>query len=316
MTKGIKLSIIVPVYNGGAYLADALDSLVNQEDNPFDVEVLALDDGSTDNSFEILKSYENKLPLRIIEGAKIGNWVTTTNKAIREAKGEYISFLHQDDIYYPERFNVCGKLLIENPQISILIHSVNYISSESKIVGHWAPPFPMGAMSQPKVLSRLLVQNNISVPGVIFKKSLAEKAGLLDEGLRYTADWDFWLKLIIAGNGYYIPHPLSAFRIHKESQTVSFASKLNEYSENLQIVVGRYSSQLNKLLPRRAARSYQRMAKFGIEMNIFLARLNNKAKGSDIRRFITSLFKIYPWEFFRYLSLSRLFQRVIPRIKL
>ncbi len=316
MPATLKLSIIVPVYNGAKYLRHALKSIAGQSENNFEIEVIAADDGSSDGSVGILKEMTNELALKVIEGTKTGNWVSTTNKAVREASGEYISFLHQDDIYFPERLKKCGKILSENRDISHLIHSVNYISATGKIIGKWTPPFSCGHLSDEISIPRLMVQNNISVPGVIFKKELAERVGLLDDKLRYTADWDFWLKMLLIGKAYYLPENLSAFRIHKESQTVSFASKQKEYAENLRIVVDRYSNHLPALIPPRKAESYIRLAKFGTATNIFLARLNNKATFSDFKQFLTAFCRISPREFVKYLWVSRIFQRVISRIKL
>lgn len=91
-----KVSIILPVYNGELYLRECLESLVNQTLK--DIEIIAIDDNSTDNSFSILKEYKNKYPnLRIYRNNKNIGVGATRNRGISLAKGEYIGFVDNDD---------------------------------------------------------------------------------------------------------------------------------------------------------------------------------------------------------------------------
>ena len=90
----------MPVHNGERYLAQALGSILQEGADGY--EVIAVDDGSSDSSAEILAYWERRLPLRRI-ARRGGNWVAATNAGLREARGDYVCFLHQDDLWLPGR---------------------------------------------------------------------------------------------------------------------------------------------------------------------------------------------------------------------
>ena len=91
----VKISVIVPVYNVEKYLKKCLNSLINQTLN--DIEIICVDDGSTDSSIEILKEFELKDDRIIVISQKNEGAATSRNKGINLAKGEYISFVDSDD---------------------------------------------------------------------------------------------------------------------------------------------------------------------------------------------------------------------------
>ncbi len=103
----MKVSIIVPVYNSEKYLKDCLDSLVNQTLE--EIEIIAIDDASSDKSLEILKEYEKKYPnkIRVYANTKNLGQGATRNKGIKLATGEYIGFLDSDDYV---NFNMYAKM--------------------------------------------------------------------------------------------------------------------------------------------------------------------------------------------------------------
>jgi len=91
------LSVIMPVHNGERYLAEALRSVRAEGTDGY--EVIAVDDGSSDSTSDILTEWEQLLPLRRLARRGGGNWVAATNAGLREARGEYVCFLHQDDLW-------------------------------------------------------------------------------------------------------------------------------------------------------------------------------------------------------------------------
>ena len=95
------LSVLMPTYNGAPYLKATLDSIVRQQDK--DVEIIAIDDGSTDNTIPILESYAHRLSTRVVKHCHVGNWVANTNDALAEATADHVCLLHQDDVWFPNR---------------------------------------------------------------------------------------------------------------------------------------------------------------------------------------------------------------------
>src|SRR5262245_37522067 len=107
------LTVVMPVFNGERYLSEALESVRDQGDA--DIELIALDDGSTDRSVEILRRWESRLPLRIEQPARCGNWVAVTNRGLQMGRGEYACFLHQDDVWRRDRLRVLKRMIDEVP---------------------------------------------------------------------------------------------------------------------------------------------------------------------------------------------------------
>ena len=105
-----KVSVIIPVYNTEKYLRECLDSVVNQTLR--DIEIICVDDGSTDNSLAILREYETKdSRIKVLTQENI-NAGAARNKGLSEATGEFLSFLDSDDFFEPdaiERMYECAK---------------------------------------------------------------------------------------------------------------------------------------------------------------------------------------------------------------
>src|SRR5689334_7383953 len=102
------LSVIVPAYNGARYLPAALDSIAAQRAD--DIEVIAVDDGSTDDSVDVLRQYAVRMNMTIVEKAHRGNWAACTNVGMAAARGRYFCWLHQDDFWQPRRLEVLREL--------------------------------------------------------------------------------------------------------------------------------------------------------------------------------------------------------------
>ena len=226
------LSVIIPAYNGAAFLDQALASLCSQEHA--DLDVIVIDDGSTDRTREIIESYSDKLPLRSFFREHTGNWVTQTNFGLAEAKGHYVSILHQDDYWLPDRFAAIRYLTAQYPSAVVIVHPCWFVNSRGKRVGKWTCPFSedLTLLEPASVFLPLVVQNFISMPAPVVRRDAMAAAGAMDEQLWFTADWKQWLRLAQQGPWVYFPEPLSAFRIHGASQTISGSTDLNEFPWN------------------------------------------------------------------------------------
>ena len=138
--SGPWLSVLVPTYNGAAYLGQALNSIAAQD--TADLEIIAIDDGSTDATLTILSDYSQSLPLRVIE-RRVGNWVANTNLGLEHARGEWVCFLHQDDLWKPGRLAAVRRALAEsNP--TLLLAAAEFITAAGRPVGIWRCPLAPG----------------------------------------------------------------------------------------------------------------------------------------------------------------------------
>ena len=306
------LSIISPIYNGEKYLRSALDSIVIQDDQ--DIECIAVDGESTDSTLSILESYQDKLPLRILQRERSSNWVSKTNYALSFAQGEYVCFLHHDDLWFPNRLRIMRRLAGEFPDAVLLLHPSNYFDTLGNIVGLWScplPPYPEIIKSE-LMIERLLIQNFISILGPAFKRSAVSKAGDLDEALWYTADWDFWLKIASCGETIYWPKPLSGFRIHSNSQTIVQSLHAGDFRNQLEVVANKYLSLLETR--KKINLEIQRVAEFSIEVNIALAGSVHGEK-PNIISLLVSFARLGLTGWYRYIRDSRIMERVTARLR-
>src|SRR6267142_3224544 len=210
------LSIVMPVWNGERYLADALESVRREGTEGY--EVIAVDDGSSDGSPEILRAWERLLPLRRIARDRGGNWVAATNAGLREARGRYACFLHQDDLWLPGRLRAIEREVSAHP--ALIVHPAVFVGPGGERLGPWRCPLPEGEVDPGLFAERLIVQNFIAIPAPVFEREAALRAGGMDESLWYTADWDFWLRLAREGTIRHLAAPLAGFRVHPASQTM------------------------------------------------------------------------------------------------
>jgi GT2 family glycosyltransferase len=257
------LSIIVPTYNGAAYLPAALESIAAQNDP--DIEVIAVDDGSTDATLTILDSFAGRLRLNIIS-RRVGNWAANTNLGLQRALGEWACFLHQDDLWRPGRLVAVRRALSPHP--ALVLTAADFVTASGRKVGVWR--CPLSADNEPvAVAERLLVQNFVPLPGAVFQRDDALAVGGLDPELWYTADWDFWLKLAVRGPVRYLSRPLAAFRLHSESQTLKRSGRLADFRRQHEVVFERHWPIWRDRLsaPEKVARA----ARLSTEVNVLLA---------------------------------------------
>src|SRR6267378_4475041 len=210
------LSIVMPVWNGERYLREALESI--RQEGTGGYEVIAVDDGSSDRSPEILREWERHLPLRHVARERGGNWVAATNAGLREARGDYVCFLHQDDLWLPGRLAAIRQEARHAP--ALILHPAVFIAADGSRLGTWRCPLPAGEVEPPLFAERLIVQNFIAIPAPAFRREAALALGGMDEALWYLADWDLWLRLGSQGAIRYLTSALAAFRVHPSSQTI------------------------------------------------------------------------------------------------
>jgi glycosyltransferase involved in cell wall biosynthesis len=264
------LSVIVPTYNGAAYLGAALESIAAQTDPG--VEVIAVDDGSTDHTTKIVASFAGRLNIELIH-RRAGSWVANTNLALERARGEWACFLHQDDLWRPGRLTAVRLALSSRP--ALLLTAAEFITAAGRKVGVWR--CPLAAINESvAVAERLLVQNFVPLPGAVFRRSDALAVGGLDTELWYTADWDFWLRLAARGMVRYLSRPLAAFRLHPESQTVKRSGGIADFRQQHEIVFERHWLTWRDRLPD--PKKVAAAARLSTEVNVLLAGLLHRER--------------------------------------
>ena len=307
------LSVISPIFNGEAYLTTALDSILLQG-NREDMECIAVDGESTDATLTILQAYQDRLPLRIVQRERSTNWVIKTNYALSLAQGEYVCFLHHDDLWLKNRLQTMKQLTEQYPEAVLLLHPTYFLDHKGNRLGTWNSPLPAApkTIKPDLMIEKLLVQNFISILGPVIKREIALEVGGLDEALWYTADWDFWMKIAARGNSIYHPQPLSGFRVHPSSQTVVRSSASQEFRAQLETVAIKHFNQWQA--PESIKQRLKKVIQFSMEVNIALAGVSHGQK-ADVLALLFSFLALGPAGGYRYLRDSRIMERVLARLR-
>ena len=228
-----KVSVIIPCYNQGQYVDEAVESVLNQTYKDF--EIIIVNDGSTEDFTKKLLHNYKKPKARVIHSDNQG-LASARNRGIEEAKGEYILPLDADDKIGKEYLEEAVKVLDENPDIGIVYCEAVHFGSQD------------GLLVLPKYSLETLLIGNIIFASAFFKKEHWEKAGGYNINMVYGwEDWDFWLSLIELGlKVYRIPKILFHYRITETSMR-------NKMTENKQFFMRLHAYINHKKLYRNVA---------------------------------------------------------------
>lgn len=224
------VSVIVPNYNHEKYLVQRLDSVFNQTYS--NIEVILMDDCSTDNSIKILSKYsENpKVSHCIFNEINSGNTFVQWNKGILLAKGEYIWIAETDDFCDLVFLETLLEPLINDSNLVLAYCQSNRVNEDNLVTGNWVDftddldtellkgnPFIEGDF----FIEKGLIYKNIipNASAVLFKRNRAIEIGCLDinPSFKYVGDWIFYFNIIINNKIIFIEDSLNNFRYHSQS---------------------------------------------------------------------------------------------------
>lgn len=210
------VSVILPIYNAERYLSFAVESVLSQTLRDF--ELLALDDGSTDKSLEILRKLSTKdSRIRILQRENRG-LVTTLNELINNSRGRYLARMDADDICHPERFERQCTYLDAHPKCVAVGSAVLFIDPE----GSPLCPFPCKTSHEDIDNSLLSGVSEIWHPSAMLRKSAVQEINGYNGQYRHAEDVDFFLRLAEVGVLANLPDVLLEYRQHTASIGYSF----------------------------------------------------------------------------------------------
>jgi glycosyltransferase involved in cell wall biosynthesis len=215
-----RVSVVIPSYNHGSYIAEAAESVLRQSIS--DLELIIVDDGSTDDTLDKLNSFSDQR-LRIISQANKGAHAAI-NRGLHEASGEFLSILNSDDAYSPSRLARILEIMNSEPQAGLIGSYIEIIDSQGRTLGvkHGYDDCPPWQLEHPKrsfraggdLRAALLTENYwATTSNFVIRRSLYEQVGEF-RPLRYTHDWDFALRAARHSKLVLIPEPLVRYRIH------------------------------------------------------------------------------------------------------
>ncbi|RMF92800.1 MAG: glycosyltransferase [Candidatus Schekmanbacteria bacterium] len=214
-----KISVIMAVYNAERFLAEAIESILNQTFRDF--EFIIVNDGSSDNSEKIIESYDDSR-IKLMTFKNNRGLSFALNRGIEKSSGEYIARMDADDISMPDRFEKQIKHLIDNPEIDILGSAVVEIDEVGKFLAIRKLP-----LKDYEIKKELIRSNPFFHSTIMMKRSAFEKAGYYDESIRQTVeDWDLWFRMSTKCKMENLEEPLVKRRFHKDNLSVESNNEL------------------------------------------------------------------------------------------
>lgn len=199
------VSIVTPAYNQGQYLKETIESVLQQ--SLHGVEYLVIDDGSTDETPNILKEYAQKL--KGISRANQGQ-ARTLNEGWGLAKGKYIGYLSSDDLLYPNALESLVQRLESDPGIVCVFPDCDLIDESSRVIKK--------STCRPFDLEDLLIRQECYIgPGALFRRDAFEAVGGWKPELRLAPDREFWIRLASKGRIVFHEEILAGYRLHTGS---------------------------------------------------------------------------------------------------
>lgn len=221
MTTALKISIVTPSYNQGTYLEETIDSVLSQHYPQ--LEYMIVDGGSTDNSVEIIKKYEKHLSWWVSE--KDEGQTHAINKGFKRASGDIINWLNSDDVLKPGSLNMIQEGFKSNPQAGFVYGKTECFGEGEKttLFQHPTDDFPY----------RYVYDFPYAQPSCFYRRELLNNCGYLNEQLRFSMDYDLFIRLHCYTQSVSLNEVISGFRLHDTSKTNTMEQVM--ISENLNI---------------------------------------------------------------------------------
>jgi glycosyltransferase involved in cell wall biosynthesis len=210
---GPLVSVVIPAYNAAAFLGEAIESALSQTHSP--LEVIVVDDGSTDATAEIAVGYEG---VRLLRRPHCGQ-AAARNSGVEAAQGEVLAFHDADDVMLPDRIRVQLEQLHANPPVDLVLGGQDLIVEEGAAPPAWHPASEFSfraAQRQAGAGGR----GNVHTMTLLVRREVFGLVGPFDENLRHGEDLDWLLRAREAGLAVSVlQRPLIRRRVHQRSLT-------------------------------------------------------------------------------------------------
>lgn len=208
-----KVSVVITCYNYGRYLSGAIESILGQTYK--DLEIILIDDGSTDNTEQVASQYANHSRLTYIRQNNAGQ-SNAKNTGIKQSSGEFIAFLDADDRWCPEKL---AKQMVrfEDKNVGVVYCRAKYLNEDDEeilfeMTGSYLQP------RQGKVTDWLFFDNFVQFSSSVVRKDCLDKFGVFDETLKMGIDWDLWLRISTAYSFDFVDEQLFYYRVGHSGQ--------------------------------------------------------------------------------------------------
>lgn len=200
-----EVSVIIATYNMGQFVSRAIASVLAQQQ--VDLELIVVDDGSTDDTRQVLDDVRGEPRVRILEQENQGQ-PRAKNAGIRAARGNFIAFCDADDYWLPGKLALQLPLFASNPRAGVVYSTIRLLSED-------------GTLSTPQdhllcrgeILETLFVRNVVPFGTAVVRRECLDQVGVFDESIPMGIDWDLWLRIAAAWEFDYVAEPTYVHRI-------------------------------------------------------------------------------------------------------
>lgn len=204
------VSVVIPVYNGAEFVAEAVRSVLAQTHE--DVEAVVVNDGSTDASGDVAEDLRrDDARVRVVHQENRG-LSAARNTGIENVRGAYVNFLDADDWLLPDKIRMQIEALDQSPDAGLVYSDyVKRFDGHDDPVERGVPPIPF---------SELFVYRNWFAPMVpLLRRDLVDAVGPFDVALRASEDWDYWYRCSLRTSFVYAPGVVAVYRLHGSQMT-------------------------------------------------------------------------------------------------
>ena len=239
------VTVVVASYNHAGYLSQRMDSLTNQTYQ--NIEILVIDDCSSDNSVEVLRRYESHPKVRLVLREDNGGWVTVSNQGLEMSSGEYIIFANCDDDCDPHLIERLVASLKGKPTGGIAFCRSLMIDKNGEIIGDdlrvrersFQEKCATDTLITRHEMSRFLLHSCVipNLSAALIRKRCFDRVGMLSRDYRVCSDWEFFFRVAREFDFAYVAEPLNKFRQH-EATIRSVTKGRVTYEEFMRLLLG------------------------------------------------------------------------------
>lgn len=260
-TKAPKISVLMSAYNSEKYIAEAIESILNQTFSDF--EFIIVNDGSTDKTADIIDKYANEdKRIKFINNKQNQGLITALNSAWSLCSGEYVARMDSDDISLPDRFAIQIAYMDEHPECGALGTWIERFGPNVK------PDTIVKYPSKMKLLDFVMQGNLVAQPSVMIRKSvLTDHDIIYNPKYKHAEDYGFWAEISKYAEVHNLPQVLLKYRWHNSNVSVVHRKAQMECAELIRrdILTGLINSEvdISKVL-RATKETNERFYLFGI----------------------------------------------------
>jgi glycosyltransferase involved in cell wall biosynthesis len=297
-----EVSVVIPTFNSARFLDEALQSILDQSFK--DYEIIVVDDGSTDQTKQVVARYGDKIKYILQENS---GPAAAKNNGIRNSSGKYIAFLDADDMWLPTKLEKQVKMFRQHPELA-MVFTENVCFNEGGI--YKTSLVKRSRLMNGDVAKNIFLYSGVATPTVMVRKEIFDRVGLFEEKLYMAEDDNMWVRIAAKFKVALIDEPLVRVRTHPQRATTDKKKLFEMVQTNIHLLSQRsegVKERLENVIPLKLSQVQFSLGYHYFENCDFKGARKAFAKGISCYR--------WNWRNYLYLLLSFLPKKTIQRIK-